>query len=315
MKQLLIVNSSKALNATGATPYDLSGLEAGAITFFELGEATPLAAAPKKNFGIALGRPNNSTPFVIPEVDINTLTVVKSAPKLGKAFSAEFTVPNTISGATYTMVLVKNGTVPHERNTWTATETIPQGKTVTAAKMAELLGTSLGRMAKSYTVSGTTYAGAGAIDVTVTVASAKITITGVNVGEQWTLKLGDELYGTTVTTTLAEDTVGDKKYIQKLAQECAAGKGFTDVYPDGATIYPGYPETVEDITPNAGGTAGYAVFTLRFAVGRDASKTRDERVSQLVHIAVPVSATAYSAIETILTQPVLVNKETEEQGG
>lgn len=315
MKQLLIVNSSKALNATGATPYDLSGLEAGAITFFELGEATPLAAAPKKNFGIALGRPNNSTPFVIPEVDINTLTVVKSAPKLGKAFSAEFTVPNTTSGATYTMVLVKNGTVPHERNTWTATETIPQGKTVTAAKMAELLGTSLGRMAKSYTVSGTTYAGAGAIDVTVTVASAKITITGVNVGEQWTLKLGDELYGATVTTTLAEDTIGDKKYIQKLAQECAAGKGFTDVYPDGATIYPGYPEAVEDITPNAGGTTGYAVFTLRFAVGRDASKTRDERVSQLVHIAVPVNATAYSSIETILTQPVLVNKETEKQGG
>lgn len=56
MKQLLIVNSQKAINAkadangAAVTPYDLSNLAEGAITFFELGASTLLAAAPYKEF-------------------------------------------------------------------------------------------------------------------------------------------------------------------------------------------------------------------------------------------------------------------------
>ena len=81
MKQLLIVNSTKALNAkkssTGAevTPYDLSNLAEGAISFFELGSNAVLAAAATKNFGIALGRKDNVMPFVFSEVNIDTLDI------------------------------------------------------------------------------------------------------------------------------------------------------------------------------------------------------------------------------------------------
>lgn len=304
MKQLLIVNKSAAYNAkaiasgSNATPFDLSNLASGAIVMFELDATSVLSAgtAPVKDFAIALGRPNNSPAFLIPEVNINTLQVTKAVPVLGNVFSAVFTIPTPTAGKTYTIVLVKKGTVPGERNTWTATETIPTGTTVTAAQLATKLAASLNAAG----VKGT-----GAINIDVTVASAQVTIAGTVIGEQWEVKLGDDLYGTSVTTTVAKDTIGDKKYVQKLAQECAAGKGFTDVYPNGATIYPGYPEAVEDLTPNSttsgSSTEGYAIYTLRFAVPRVASKTRDEVVSQLVHIAVPVSNSSYSNIDTMLT--------------
>ena len=122
MKQLLIVNSAKALNAntgTTVTPFDLSGLAEGAITFFELGASTLLAAAPTKNFAIALGQPNGQMPFLIPEVDFDTLSVTKALPKAGVAFKRKFTFPTPVVGKEYTVILIKNGTVPHERNTWT----------------------------------------------------------------------------------------------------------------------------------------------------------------------------------------------------
>jgi hypothetical protein len=98
--------------------------------------------------------------------------------------------------------------------------------------------------------------------------------------------------GSTVSVTYGRKAIGDKADIQDLASRCAAGKGFTDTYRDGDTIYPNYPETVEDTT--------YNVYTLRFRVGRDSAKTRDERVWQIVHIAVPDEATAGKAIEDML---------------
>ena len=88
MKQLLIVNSAKALDA-GLTSHkvtDLSRLQQGAITFFELGSDTALSAAPAKNFAIALGMGAKSPAFVIPEVDIETLTVNETLPAMGVKF-------------------------------------------------------------------------------------------------------------------------------------------------------------------------------------------------------------------------------------
>ena len=287
MKQLLIVNSGKALNATGATPKDLSGLEAGAITFFELGGSSALSAAPTKNFGIALGRANNQRAFVIPEVDINTLTITKASPVLGTAFKRKFTFPTPVVGKEYTIMFVKRGTVPHERNTWTCSIV---AKTTTAAteasNMKDAIDAKLGDV------------------FTVSLASAAVTITAKNVGEQWEAKFADSLMGTSWAGSTdfvdATPTIGDKAYIQNLASQCAAGKGFEHTAAEGREFIPGYPEAVEDLTPNAGGTAGYAVFTLRFQVGRDSAKTRDEKVWQVVHIAVPVTNASFSTIESIL---------------
>lgn len=294
MKQLLIVNSGKALNATGATPYDLSGLEAGAITFFELGGSSALSAAATKNFGIALGRPNSQRAFVIPEVDINTLTITKALPKLGKAFKRKFTFPTPVVGKDYTVVFIKKVVVPHERNTWSCM--ITAGTTTAATEAGKMKDAIEAKLGDKFTVS---------------VSSAAITITGKNIGEQWEAKFADNLTGTSWAGSTdfvdAEPTIGDKAYIQNLASQCAAGKGFEHTAPEGREFIPGYPEAVEDLTPNTSGTngastAGYAVYTLRFQVGRDSAKTRDEKVWQLVHIAVPVNNSSFSTIDGILPE-------------
>lgn len=280
MKQLLIVNSTAAVNGGATAPTDLSAMVAGGLGIYQLDIPTAWASAkPTTNFAIVLGRGANSPAFVIPEVDVNTLKITKATPSTGGVFTASITIPTITAGSTYTLVLVKNGTVPHERNTWTATET---------AKTGDTAATIANRLRNYFKAAADT----GSIEIAVSGTSAQVTITGLNKGEGWTLKAGDALYGTTITTTAAIPVIGDKAYVEDLASRCAAGKGFTDVYADGDSIYPGYPEAVENTT--------YNIYTLRFAVGRDAAKTRDERVSQIVHIAVPVGATSASTIDTVL---------------
>lgn len=295
MKQLLIVNSAKALNAGATSPNDLSTLQAGAISFFELGASAFLSAAPTKNFAIALGRPNNSPAFLIPEVDVNTLQVTVANNAVGATFVGSVTIPTVVPGNTYTLTLVKLGVgINGERNKWTKTVTIKKNDSTTdAAAVAKELRDGFQAVADT-----------GAIDITVSGTGATVTLTGKNKGEGWALVAGDDLYGTTVTTTNAEAVIGDKAFIQKLAQECAGNKGFLYTDPESQHIYPGYPETVEDTT--------YKVFTLRFATGRAAGKQTDERIWQTVHIAVPTGSAALATITTILTQPVLPNAASNE---
>lgn len=297
MKQLLIVNSAKALDAkkssTGAavTPYDFSNLAEGAVSFFELGGNTVLSAAPTKNFGIALGRGGDVMPFIIPEIDINTLSITVTQPSAGQKFKAEITIPTPVAGNNYTLVLVKKGTVINERFKFSATEFVPAGTSMTAATMA----TSLGNQFKNYANNGT-------LAITVTVASAKITIESKNYTDQYELVASDSLHGTTVTTTPSKPNIGDKAYIEKLAQQCTAGKGFNYLARESRDIYPGYPENVEEIAQEELATKGYVVFNLRFATKREAGKTMDEAVWQYVHVAVPKNNTSYSTIAAMLPE-------------
>lgn len=293
MKQLLIVNSAKALNASGATPYDLSGLQEGAITFFELGASTPLSTVPTKNFGIALGRGNGSPAFVIPEVDFDTVTITKTLPKLGKKYKAVFTFPTPVVGKEYTVILLKKGTVLNQRTTWT---TSIVAKTTTAATEAAALVKAFNDKANAE------------FNITASNSGAAVTI-NANDNTDWEIKFVDSLAGVTLagSSNGYEKTIGDKAYIADLASRCAAGKGFNLLSEDGKEIYPGYPEAVEDLTPNASGedgasTAGYVVYNLHFGTIREAGKQLNERVYQYVHIAVPISGTAYSAIDAILPE-------------
>ena len=297
MKQLLIVNSKKALNAkkssTGAevTPYDFSNLAEGAVSFFELGGNAVLAKAATKNFGIALGRGGDVMPFIIPEIDINTLNITVTQPSAGQKFKAEITIPTPVEGNNYTLVLVKKGTVVNERFKFTATEFVPAGSSMPAAAMA----TSLGNQFKNYASNGT-------LNINVTVSSAKITIESNNYTDQYELVASDSLHGTTVTTTPSKPNIGDKHYIETLAQQCTAGKGFNYLARESRDIYPGYPESVEEIAQNDIATKGYVVFNLRFATKREAGKTMDEAVWQYVHVAVPKDNTSYSTIAAMLPE-------------
>ena len=297
MKQLLIVNSAKALNAkkssTGAeiTPYDLSNLAEGAISFFELGGSAVLAAAATKNFAIALGRSGDVMPFIIPEININTLSITVTQPSAGQKFKAEITIPTPVEGKNYTLTMVKKGTVVNERFKFSVTDFVPKGASMTAAALA----TSLGKQLKKYSTNGT-------LDIKVTVASAKITVESNNYTDQYELVAGDDLHGTKVTNTSSKPNIGDKKFIENLAQQCAAGKGFNYLARESRDIYPGYPEAVEEIAQDDIFTKGYVVFNLRFATNREAGKTMDEAVWQYVHIAVPKNNTSYSTIAAMLPE-------------
>ena len=325
MKQLLIVNSTHAYGAKDpsgtVTGKDLSGLKPGAIAFGELGSSSLHAGIATKNFWIALGRPNGQIPFLIPEVDIRTLSIVKSAPVAATTFQAVVTLPDpedvvelipttsrVISPiAEYGIVFIKKGAVPHERNTYSV-------QVATQAATATLVGDKLVAAINAKTSENFPF--------TASNSSGVITITCSNAGEDWDIKFFDCLevlngvptYTTTgsgsaamvtgykigpsgsetVVVTLGRKAIGDKADIQDLASRCAAGKGFTDTNRNGDTIYPGYPETVEDTT--------YNVYTLRFRVGRDSAKTRDERVWQVVHVAVPVGATCYDNVDGVLPE-------------
>lgn len=299
MKQLLIVNSNKALNAAGgstiSTPYDFSSLDEGAIAFFELGGTSLLSGPATKNFGIALGKGAGKPALVIPEVDIDTLEIVQTLPYKGETFTATFTMPLTVVGKTYTIMMVKKGVVPNERNLFNVS--IVAGTTTAATeagKMRDAINAKTGEMFP-FVASG---------------SSSTVTITCQNPGEDWEIKFADDLYGTSTSSlTHGKKAIGDKDYIVDLAQRCAADKGF--VYLDQASkdIYPGYPEKVEEVgTMNATGsgnssTVGYKIFNLHFATGRKAGKQVDERVWQYVHIAIPLTkadgSTASSALSSL----------------
>lgn len=306
MKQLLIVNSAKALKSGVAD--DLTVLDAGQIGFFNLtpdasggnaGKITFLAAKPTANFGIALGRGANFPAFVIPEVDVNTLSVTIASPKAGAKFQTKFTFPTPVVGKEYGVVVIKKGVLPNERNSWYTS--IVAGTTTAATEAGKLVDAI---KAKTNDMFPVTASNSGAV----------VTIEGLNIGEGWVVQLVDNLAGTAFTSNFpveAEPNIGDTAYIKDLAQRCAADKGF--VYLDQASkdIYPGYPEAVEEIAQADIATKGYTLINLRFATKRDSGKTGDEQVWQYVHIAVPTNNASLSDIEEILGQPVLVNEETE----
>lgn len=299
MRQLLIVKAPSSF-ASAASPIDngltnhgvkdISTLKEGAITFFELGEDTSVyQSAPTKNFAIALGRANGQLPFMIPEVDINTLHITKAVPMAGNQFSVVFTMPTTVVGKEYTLRFFKKGSVPHERNSWTVSiiaKTTTAGTEATAFKKAMDAKVS------------------DKFQFTTSVSTAQITITGSNF-EDWEVMAADSLAGGTLTKTAAKKPVGDKAMIAELASFCAAGKGFRDTDWQGREFLPGYPEKVEDFTLNTSGasstsSSGYVLYTLRFKIGRDAAKQRDERVWQNVYIACPIDGnTTYSQITNL----------------
>ena len=263
MKQLLIV-SNGTLNGGAAKPTDLSGMTKGAIGFFQLDKLSSwLDAAPTNNFGIALGGGSNALPFIIPEVDIKSLQVQKSSPAVGAAKVVTFTFPTPVIGKEYTVIIVKKGVVFNERSNWTS-DVIASTTTV---------ATEAGKLVKAINANNAIHG------VTASNSGATITLTGTK-GIDFEVKLVDDLSNITPTvSTPFSQSVGQKADIQELALACAAGKGFEYLADEGKEIYPGFPEAVND--------AQYYLYTLRFKVGREASKQRDEQVWQTVHIAVP----------------------------
>lgn len=281
MRQLFICTSKAVLAATG-TPQDLTKVAAGTIGMWENDDNSKwLAAAPASDFSIAYGRPNSQA-VVIP-IDFTSARVTTSTPQAGTMFKAEITIPEPVAGKDYTLQLIKLGTEKHERYSWTVTDN--GSHKTTAAEMAKSLGNQFTNMIE---------AGNEQLDgLKVTVDEAKVTIEAKKNYQGWNLIAGDDLVGTDVAITAAVAPTLDSAYVKNLASFCSQNRGFSNVYRDGASIYPGYPMEVENTT--------YKMYSIQFKYPRKYGRTRDEAPIQELAIVVPVGNTVLTGLlDTIL---------------
>lgn len=281
MRQLFICTSDAVLAATGK-PQDLTNVAAGTIGMWQNDDDSKwLSAAPAADFSIAYGRPNSQA-IVIP-IDFTSARVTVSTPQAGKMFKAEITIPEPVAGKDYTLQLIKLGTEKHERYAWTVTDN--GSHKTTAAAMAKSLGDQFTNMIE---------AGNEQLDgLKVTIDAAKITIEAKKNYQGWNLIAGDDLVGTKVTITAAVAPTLDAAYVKNLASFCSQNRGFSNVYRDGASIYPGYPMEVED--------KDYKMYSIQFKYPRKYGRTRDEVPIQELAIVVPTdNATLTGLLDTIL---------------
>lgn len=281
MRQLFICTSDAVLSATGK-PQDLTNVAAGTIGMWQNdNDSKWLTAAPAADFSIAYGRPNSQA-VVIP-IDFASARVTISNPQAGKMFKAELTIPEPVAGKDYTLQLIKLGTEKHERYSWTVTDN--GSHKTTAADMAKSLGDQFTNMIE---------AGNEQLDgLKVTVDEAKITIEAKKNYQGWNLIAGDDLVGTEVTITAAVAPTLDAAYVKNLASFCSQNRGFSNVYRDGASIYPGYPMEVED--------KDYKMYSIQFKYPRKYGRTRDEAPIQELAIVVPTDNTTLTdLLDTIL---------------
>ena len=281
MRQLFICTSDAVLSATGK-PQDLTNVAAGTIGMWQNDDDSKwLAAAPAADFSIAYGRPNSQA-VVIP-IDFASARVTISTPQAGTMFKAELTIPEPVAGKDYTLQLIKLGTEKHERYSWTVTDN--GSHKTTAAAMAKSLGDQFTNMIE---------AGNEQLDgLKVTVAEAKITIEAKKNYQGWNLIAADDLVGTDVTITAAVAPTLDAAYVKNLASFCSQNRGFSNVYRDGASIYPGYPMEVED--------KNYKMYSIQFKYPRKYGRTRDEAPIQELAIVVPTDNTTLTGLlDTIL---------------
>lgn len=281
MRQLFICTSDAVLSATGK-PQDLTNVAAGTIGMWQNDDDSKwLAAAPAADFSIAYGR-LNSQAVVIP-IDFASARVTISTPQAGTMFKAELTIPEPVAGKDYTLQLIKLGTEKHERYSWTVTDN--GSHKTTADAMAKSLGDQFTNMIE---------AGNEQLDgLKVTVEEAKITIEAKKNYQGWNLIAGDDLVGTEVTITAAVAPTLDAAYVKNLASFCSQNRGFSNVYRDGASIYPGYPMEVED--------KDYKMYSIQFKYPRKYGRTRDEAPIQELAIVVPIDNTTLTGLlDTIL---------------
>lgn len=281
MRQLFICTSNAVLTATG-NPQDLTNVAAGTIGMWQNdSDDSWLDAAPSADFSIAYGRPNSQA-VVIP-IDFASAHITVSKPQEGEMFKADITIPEPIAGKDYTLQLIKLGTEKRERYSWTVTDN--GSHKTTADAMAKSLGDQFTNMIE---------AGNEQFDgLKVTVAGAKITIEAKKNYQGWNLIAADDLVGTDVTITAAVAPTLDAAYVKNLASFCAQNRGFSNVYRDGDSIYPGYPMEVEDTT--------YKMYSIQFKYPRKYGRTRDEAPIQELAIVVPTdNATLIGRLDTIL---------------
>lgn len=201
----------------------------------------------------------------------NKLTYTVSQPEAATKYSSTVAVPSgEYEKGTYTLIIAKKGTQINEKNKWTVSSYLNKKGAYADIIAAELVKqiNALGFVSASY-------------------ASNKITINGEEAGVDYKVIPADMLMGNAVVETNAKLGQNSANAMIDLYNKCAADRGinYTYKYTD---IYPSMP-----FNPLKGADSadqGYILYTLRFAEPR-ITKTTDEVVNQVVHIAFPKGTT------------------------
>lgn len=283
MERLLFAGSV-ALATTPATltDVDATGIAEGAVALYDH-EGTIISKALTKNIPmftlfVGGGAFANKSKYanIVSNIDTRRFSYVKSVYTGGTNFSAEVTVPAPVVGKDYTLTMAKAHTVLNERYKWSASERAREGDT------AVIIAKKLGNQLKSLGKNG---------GFTVTVSSAKITVTGIDY-EAWNLIAGDSMFGATITiTTKAIKPINDDAALKELQIRCIGAEGINSTSNDARKLY-----TLPEFS-NAG---GWTVYTLTFYPHRDLRSGSTENVKTIIHLAIPTKAEQIAALDTIL---------------
>lgn len=300
MKRLLIAGSA-TLATTPATIAAIAaaGIDAGKIALYRLDTGAVITAALTEKipgFTLFIGEGALSTDGKymqsLGEVSLRRFSYTKTVYAAGTKFSANITIPTPAEGKDYTLTMAKKGVVFNERNKWSATTKAREGDT--AATVAKRLGDQLKALGKNEAFG-------------VVVAAGKITVTATNYTD-WNLVAGDDLFGTTVTTTaIGLPPVCDDAYIKDLYRQCLGDEGVYGTDPSGLKLYS---------DPTISSSVGWTLYTLQYYNPKPFKTTTGEDVRQIVHIAIPAAAaTTLDAILASFINPAAAVAGDTETGG
>lgn len=184
-------------------------------------------------------------------------------------YSAQFSVPEVQPYSDYTVIFIKKGKQFNERSNWTCT--IHTGANTNNVNVAKQIETYLKN-------------NKAALQLSVKLNEANIIVTGPATGENYEIKLADELLNVTIEQTYGSEGIGTLEYVKDLAAKCAADAGFEYTAEDALELYPGLNFDFTDTDGNK--VEQFDVLNLRFAEPR-LTGTHEELVYQMIHVAMP----------------------------
>ena len=232
MRQFILAKTFQATTA------NLDALADGAVGVYDLSTgkpvqltySSPTVTGSIKSVGcLAVGTASGSV--TIP-LHANKFSFVKGTYSAGAKFSQKITVVKRGTVGEYTVIVAKKGQPCNERYKWTASYHVFDPD-MTADDIAANLAKEINNSC----------AGAG---VTATVATNVITVSGSEIGVDYSIVLADNANLSTLNTpTTGTKAMFDTEAIKDMYMKAAADAGVEYTYQDGTSlIYPNYPSAI-----------------------------------------------------------------------
>lgn len=280
MKSILIAGNVAYPTAAA----DFNAVGAGAIGIFTNGSFLAVPGSGDPTFGdtlsFVLGRSvANGGPISIQQIDKRNFRYNKATYIAATTYTSKLTIATATADKLYTIVVIKKGCQFNERCVFTNVYLAKEGDTVTTIAAA--------LVAQINNNKDTT--GLGAANT-----AGAITFTAVKAGTDYEVKGSDSLAG----VELANVTVGmpafaDKAYVQDLASQCAADRGFNSTCPEGGNLNPNYPMEVA--------AASYTIYNIYFN-NPHTGTSNTETVNCHLIIAVPTGAGLITSLDALLSK-------------